>query len=340
MFAAKRDAHRVAMPVEALELDTAALHWQRALDEGEEALTAAARALPADELAQRRAGLKRERQDASVALMRLARAAGVRPEPWLAPVVLTHALLGLPAGVEACVFDLDGVLSDSGLLHAWAWARVFDEFLAQHAERAQWSFIRFDRETDYRAHLDGRPRLEGVHAFLASRGIRLPEGRADDPPDAATAQGLSRRKSETLARGLHERGVTAMPGARRYLEAVGHAGLGRAIVSASTSTDWMLELAGLSTLVDASIDADVIHEERLHSRPAPDLLVSACRHLGIRPDRSVAFTNSPAGVAAGHAAGIRTIGIGARTDQELLRGFGAERTASSVASLLAPVLRQ
>lgn len=326
------------LPRPSLELDTAALRWQRALDAAGAALTAEAGTLPVAELGRRHSALAQERVAAASALVGLARTAQVHPAPWLAPVPVTHELVGLHPEVEACIFDLDGVLSDSGILHAMAWAHVFDDFLQQHAQRAQWTFIRFDRDADYRAFLDGRPRLEGVKAFLASRGIRLPEGRPSDPVGAATAYGLARHKQEALAGRLHTRGVAALPGARRYLEATGHAGLARAVVSASASTDWMLELTGLSTLVETRVDAAAIHEEGLRSRPDPDLLLSACRRIGVRPGQAVSFTHSPSGVAAGRAAGVTVVGIGDPPDQQVLEGLGAHRVASSLASLLAPNL--
>jgi beta-phosphoglucomutase-like phosphatase (HAD superfamily) len=184
-------------------------------------------------------------------------------------------MLGLPAHTAACLFDLDGVLTDSAVLHARAWGEVFDEFLLRLAEQTGMHFLPFDRGADYRAFVDGRPRLEGVRVFLDSRGIRLPKERADD---------LARRKGEALARGLHERGVTALAGARRYLEAAGHAGLARAVVSASASTSPMLELAGLGTLLEEQVDAGDIRTERLRSRPAPDLLLVACRRLGAQAE--------------------------------------------------------
>ena len=222
----------------------------------------------------------------------------------------------------------------AALLHAQAWGEVFDEFLLRLSEKTGWHFIRFDRDGDYRAYLDGRSRLEGVDAFLGSRGIRLPEGRVDDPAGADTAHGLARRKGEVLARGLRLHGVTALDGARRYLEAAGHAGLKRAVISASASTLPMLELAGLATLVDEYVDADVIRTEGLRSRPAPDLLLVACRRLGVRPQDAVTFTHSAAGVAAGNAAGLAVIGVGEGPQGELLLGFGAERVVPLVSDLL------
>ncbi|MGZ8696993.1 MAG: HAD family hydrolase [Gaiellaceae bacterium] len=334
-----RDALDVAaQPPRPLELDTVSSRWQLALDAAELALIAAGRSLPPSELAQRRRKLVRERQQTAEMLARLAHVAGVRSVPWLSPVPVTTKMLGLPATVSACVFDLEGVLTDTALLHAWAWGEVFDEFLLRLSEKTGWHFIPFDRYADYRTYVDGRPRLEGVHAFLGSRGIRLPEGRLEDPAQADTACGLATRKGEALARGLRQRGVTALGGARRYLETVGHAGLKRAVVSASASTLPMLELAGLGTLVEERVDADVIRAEGLRSRPAPDLLLVACRRLGVRPQETITFTHSAAGVAAGHAAGLAAIGVGDEAQGELLLGFGAERVVASVSDLLDPRL--
>lgn len=322
-----------------LELDTLGSHWQHALDAAEGALRAAAPSLAPDELGRRQRELGKERRETARMLVRFAATAGIKPAPWLSQVPVTPRMLGLPSTVRACLFDLDGVLTDSGVLHAWAWGEVFDGLLLRLSERLGWHFIPFDRGDDYLTYLDGRPRLEGVHAFLGSRGIQLPEGRPDDPADADTAYGLARRKGDALERGLHRRGVTALPGARRYLEAAGHARLGRGVVSASASTLPMLDLAALDALVEERVDADVIHAERLRSRPAPDMLLVACSRLGVRPQDAVTFTNSAAGVAAGHAAGVGVIGIGDDERRELLGGYGAERLVPSLAALLDPVLK-
>jgi HAD superfamily hydrolase (TIGR01509 family) len=317
-----------------LELDTASSHWQLALDRAQRALSAAAGLLPAPELERRQRELARERQETAKVLRLLAGVTGVRPMPWLSSVPMTTEMLGLPATTRACLFDLDGVLTDSAVLHAWAWAEVFDEFLQRLSDKTGRHFIPFDPETDYRAYIDGRTRLEGIHAFLDSRGIRLPEGRVEDTSRADTAGGLAKRKGEVLSRGLRQQGVTALIGARRYLEAAAHAGLDRAVVSASTSTLPMLKLAGLATLIEIRVDAGDIRAEGLRSRPAPDLLLVACRRLRVRPEEAVTFTHSAAGVAAGHAAGLAVIGVGDEAQREVLHGFGAERVVSSLSVLL------
>jgi beta-phosphoglucomutase-like phosphatase (HAD superfamily) len=330
-------AHAAARP----EPGVLAARWQRALDATDRALLAAAadRSLTPAELSARRRDLARERQQSATDLAILARLTG-RPAPWLSAVPVTNRMLGLPVGVRACLFDLDGVLTDSGALHAWAWGEVFDDFLLRSTEKTGWHFIPFDRNADYRAFVDGASRLEAVHAFLGSRGIRIAEGRLDDEPSTDTAHGLAKRKGAMVARGLRQRGVTALEGARRYLEAAGHAGLGRAVVSASTSTQPMLQLAGLDALVEERVDAAIIRTEALRSRPAPDLPLAACRRLDIPPEAAVTFTQSAAGIAAGHSAGLLVVGVGEGENAELLSGFGAERVVPSLGALLDPRLRE
>ena len=201
------------------------MRWQLALDAADHALAAAHGPVHIADAEGRRRELVQERLGTAQLLTQLGRLTGVQPLPWLSSVPVTPKMLGLPDGVTACLYDLDGVLTDSGVLHAVAWAEVFDEFLLRLSETTGWHFIPFDRGSDYRDYIDGRARLEGVHSFLASRGIQLPEGRYGDPSNADTACGLARHKGEAMARGLHQRGVSAVPGARRYLEASGHAGL-------------------------------------------------------------------------------------------------------------------
>lgn len=288
---------------------------------------------PAD-LRQRRSALTQERQQTAAQLQRLARMAGVRPTPWLSPMPVNNRMLGLPATVSACLFDVEGVLTDSAVLHAWAWGEVFDDFLLRLSEKTGSHFIPFDRVAEYRTYVDGRSRLEGVHAFLGSRGIRVPEGRLDDSGHADTAWGLAKRKGRALARGLQQRGVTALPGSLRYLQAARRAGLKCAVVSASANTLPMLELSGLAPLVEERVDAAAVRSEGLRSRPAPDLLLFACSRLGVRPEKAVTLTHSPAGVAAGYAAGLAVIGVGDEAQAELLQGYGAECVVPCLSMLL------
>ena len=308
------------------ELDTAAEYWQWAFDAAARALEDCAWLLPGDEVAERRRALVLERQDLVTLLRQVARLRAIEPEPWIAPGVVTKRMLGLPPSIRACIFDLDGVLTDSGALHAAAWAEAFDPLLLRLSQRDGWQYIPFDQVTDYRTYLDGRLRLEGIHAFLASRGIRLPEGTPHDAAGTETAYGLAARKGELLLHDLGRHGVLASRGARRFLEAAGHARLGRAVVSASTNTLPMLKLAELAHLLDARVDAESMSSRHLHSRPAPDLLLAACGDLGVDPAEAVTLTSSGAGVVAGANAGLTVIGVaGDAHGQQVLTGLRCDR---------------
>ena len=320
-----------------VDLEVLSAHWQRALDAAGSALRAAGDSLPVTEVRDRQLALVRETERTAATLRELGH--GRQPAPWLSPTPVTNGMLGLPGTVRACLFDVEGVLTDSSRLHAWAWGQVFDDYLSRVAATTGWPFIPFDRAADYRAFVEGRSRLEGVYMFLRSRGIEVREGRPDDPPQAGTAHSLARRKGELLERRLHEQGVTALPGARRYLEAARRAGVRRAVVYESASTLPMLEQAGLASLIDARVDAAVISAEGLHSRPAPDLLLAACRELDVPVADTVTFTSSPAGVVAGRRAGMLTVGIGGATQSLILEGFGAEQIAPALSDLLDPRLK-
>ena len=337
-FAAQRPtvAERVALDGwldhQPVDLELLSAHWQRALDAAGGALRAAGDSLPVTEVRDRQLALVRETERTAATLRELGR--GRQPAPWLSPTPVTNGMLGLPRTVRACLFDVEGVLTDSSRLHAWAWGEVFDDYLSRVAERTGWQFVPFDRVSDYRTFVEGRPRLEGVHAFLGSRGIRVHEGRPDDRGDPDSAFGISERKGRLLELRLHEQGVTALPGARRYLEAARRAGLARAVVYESASTVEILERAGLASLIDARVDAAVIAEEGLHSRPAPDLVLAACRRLDVLPEDAVTFTNAGGGVVAARRAGTWTIGVGDAAQCEALQGFGAEQVVAALSTLL------
>ncbi len=318
------------VPPEHVSVQHLADLWQRALD-------AEQRAVDANRL-RRGPELQHERTQTAALLTALAHDTGARPAPWLSPVPVTVELLGLPHGTQACLVDLDGVLTDSGALHSAAWAEVFDNLLLHLSDKLGWHFIPFDRDTDYVEYIEGRPRLEGVHAFLESRGIRIPEGRWDEGTDANTACGVALRKGVALEHALHSRGVRARPGAHRFLDAAGRAGVERGVVSASASTEEILERARLDALVEERIDAGVRSATELHSRPAPDVLLFACNRLGVDPACAVAITEAPAGVAAGHTAGMHVIGVGAGDEAALLEGFGADRVVPDLRALLDPRL--
>jgi beta-phosphoglucomutase family hydrolase len=244
-------------------------------------------------------------------------------------------VLGLPDGVRTCLFDLDGVLTKTASVHAAAWKEMFDAYLRDRAARAGEAFVPFDAEADYGEYVDGKPRSDGVRSFLASRGIELPDGDADDPPSAETISGLGNRKNEIVLRRIREDGVEAYEGSVRYLEAARDAGLRRAVVSSSTNCRDVLVAAGIEEFFEARIDGVVAEREHLKGKPAPDTFLAAARALDATPDEAAVFEDALAGVAAGRAGKFGcVVGVDRVGHAEGLREHGATVVVRDLAELL------
>jgi HAD superfamily hydrolase (TIGR01509 family) len=312
--------------------------WRAAFDAADAALRAAKRVLPPDELRELSQRLASERESTAQLLRAYARdyARDVpAPSVQLLPPREAQRLLGLPPEVTACVFNLDGVLIGSAAIHAEAWTKTFDRFLSSRSERAHAEFAPFDPRRDYPSHLHGKPRLDGVRDFLASRGISLPEGDAGDEPGAETVNGLADEKNDVLGRLLAERELSAYDGAREYLEVAHDAHMRCGVVSASAHTDAILLRAGLSHLVDARVDGTTIVTHDLRSRPAPDILLAACHELAVQPRQTAVFETTPAGIEAARAAGADlVIGVGRGDSTRKLREAGADLVVSGLEELL------
>jgi beta-phosphoglucomutase family hydrolase len=244
-------------------------------------------------------------------------------------------VLGLPDPIRACLFDLDGVLTQTAKVHAAAWKQMFDDYLKRRAERTGEPFRPFDDEHDYDEYVDGRPRYDGVRAFLTSRGIELPEGEADDPPSAETIHGLGNRKNEIVLRMIHEHGVEPYQGSVRYARAVGEAGLRRAVVSSSTNAHDVLRAAGIADLFDTVIDGVVAEREHLNGKPAPDTFLAGARALKVEPAAATVFEDALAGVQAGRDGGFGfVVGVDRVGQADALRAHGADVVVSDLAELL------
>jgi beta-phosphoglucomutase family hydrolase len=244
-------------------------------------------------------------------------------------------VLGLPDGVRACLFDLDGVLTDTARIHAAAWKEMFDGYLRERARRLGEPFVEFDAVVDYDRYVDGKPRADGTRAFLESRHIELPEGTPDDPPDAETVQGLGKRKNEIVLRMIRQSGVEAYEGSVRYVKAVRDAGLGRAVVSSSTNCHDVLIAAGIDDLFDARIDGLVAEREHLKGKPAPDTFLAGARALNVAPGEAAVFEDALAGVAAGRAGQFGfVVGVDRVGQADELRANGADVVVTDLAELL------
>jgi len=241
-------------------------------------------------------------------------------------------MLGLPDATRACLFDLDGVLTQTAKVHAAAWKQMFDEYLKK---RDGGDFQPFDDVHDYDEYVDGRPRYDGVRAFLESRGIPLPEGEADDPPSAETIHGLGNRKNEIVLRMIREQGVEPYEGSVRYVRAVRDAGLRRAVVSSSANAHDVLQAAGIADLFDTVIDGNVADREHLSGKPAPDTFLAGARALEVEPTAAVVFEDALAGVQAGHDGGFGfVVGVNRTGQADALREHGASVVVDDLADLL------
>jgi beta-phosphoglucomutase family hydrolase len=210
-------------------------------------------------------------------------------------------MLGLPDGTLACLFDLDGVVTKTALVHAAAWKQMFDAFLREHAAETGTEFVPFDPVREYDRYVDGRPRLDGTRTFLQSRGIELPEGDPSDPPTAHTIYGLSNRKNALVLEMIDKMGVEVYDGSVRYIRRVREAGLRTAVVSSSANTVQVLNVAGIADLFDTRIDGVIAKERGLAGKPAPDTFLAAAQDLGVPPARAAVFEDALAGVEAGRA---------------------------------------
>ena len=327
----------------ALDLEQLSAHWRLALNTAQDAVQAAGLYLPSSEQHARRAELTAERADTARLLDALATEEHVHLVHRLNMPRPSRRMLGLSDDVDACVFELEGVLTGAASIHAAAWAEAFEGLLLARAERTGerlGPYAPFNPRTDYVAFMHGRPRVEGVRAFLASRGIRLPEGLPDDPPTAETVHGLAQRKNLALLRRLASEGVQAHVGARGYLEALREAGLHAAVVSASAHTSAILARAGFESLVDVRIDGKTIASEHLRPWPAPDVLLAACDELQVEPRHAAAFETLAAGVAAGRNAGFReVVAVERHGGSETMRRHGADVVVRDLNELLDPALR-
>jgi beta-phosphoglucomutase family hydrolase len=242
---------------------------------------------------------------------------------------------GLPRAIVACLFDLDGVLTETARLHVEAWQRTFDGFLRDRAGHAGGRFRPFDPVTDYEAYVDGKPRSDGVRDFLASRAIRLPEGQPRDGASLATVRGLGNRKNRLFRRLLRERGVETYPGSLRYLRQVRASGLRTAVVSASANCRTVLQAAGIEELFEARIDGRTLSRRHLHGKPAPDSYLAAAAALDVRPANAAVFEDAPSGITAGRAGGFGfLVGLDRRGEGRELRLAGADVVVTDLSGLL------
>ena len=229
--------------------------------------------------------------------------------------------LGLPQTIRACLFDLDGVITQTAKVHARAWKQVFDEFLQTRGQPA------FDPMHDYDDYVDGKPRTDGVRSFLESRHITVPDEAVED---------MAERKDRLFLDLIHRHGVQTYDGTVRYVHSARAAGLKVAVVSSSKHTTDVLRAAKLDGLFDGQVDGNVAEREHLRGKPAPDTYLKAAEMLDATAPKSAVYEDALAGVEAGRAGGFGlVIGIDRVGQAEALRRHGADIVVNNLAELMA-----
>ncbi len=235
--------------------------------------------------------------------------------------------------IEAWLFDLDGVLTDTARVHAAAWKIAFDAVLSNHAD-PDGTYRAFDQVDDYERYVDGKPRHDGVRDFLVSRGLRLAEGSPSDTPDRETVWGVGNRKNALVLESLAGH-VTVFPGSVELVKRLRAAGRRTAVVSASENCSAVLEAGHIADLFDVTVDGRVAHQEHLRGKPAPDTFLHAASLLGVDPARGAVVEDAPAGVSAGHAGRFGlVIGVARRASPAALTEAGADVVVGDLEDLL------
>jgi beta-phosphoglucomutase family hydrolase len=244
-------------------------------------------------------------------------------------------VLGLPDQITACLFDMDGVITQTAKVHDAAWKEMFDEFLQDWSKEHNEKFVPFDPVRDYDEYVDGKPRLQGTASFLESRGIKLPEGEESDKPGTQTLYGLGNKKNELFTVVLNRDGVQAYEGSVRYVNAARAAGLRTAIVSSSANTQAVLKAAGVEGLFEVRVDHQVAEEHKLQGKPAPDTFLEAAKLLGVPAASAVVYEDALAGVAAGKAGHFGfVVGVDRVGQADQLHAHGADVVVKDLAELL------
>lgn len=230
--------------------------------------------------------------------------------------------------VDAVLFDLDGVITPTAEVHMHAWAEMFAPFL-ESRRAAPYT------HQDYFAHVDGKPRYEGVAALLASRDIELPGGDPGDPPDAETVCGLGNRKNLLFGEVLARDGVEAFPGSVDLLDALDERGTRMAVVSSSANAPDVLRAAGLLERFETVVDGAVAKEKGLPGKPRPDTYEYAADLLGVPHERAVVVEDALSGVQAGSAGGFAcVVGVDRGAGVQTLLDHGADVVVADLAELV------
>ncbi|MFP4555062.1 MAG: HAD family hydrolase, partial [Actinomycetota bacterium] len=236
--------------------------------------------------------------------------------------------------MDAVVFDMDGVITDTARSHARSWAKMFNEYLAARSERTEETLRPFT-EGDYLEFVDGKPRFDGVRSFLQSRDIELPEGTPDDPPEWETVCGLGNRKNAFFLETLREGGADAYSSTVQLVEELKRRGVAVALITSSRNADEVLEAAGVAGLFAVKVDGNDSAKLGLAGKPEPDIFLEAARRLGVSPERAVVVEDATSGVEAGRRGGFGlVVGVDRSGQAEQLAASGADIVVSDLGELM------
>jgi len=236
---------------------------------------------------------------------------------------------------DAVLLDLDGVITDTANLHAACWKQMFDEYLQKRAAERGEPFRPFELPTDYLLYVDGKPRFDGVRDFLTSRGIQLPEGSQNDPPQAETVGGLGNRKNELVNNVIEEVGVEPYEGTVKLIHQLRHQGFKIAVVTSSQNCEAVLKAAKLDAFFEVRVDGNTIHAQHLAGKPAADTFLTAAHALGVDPTRAVVVEDAISGVEAGRNGNFGlVIGVARKGNAEELRHHGAHLVVNDLGELV------
>ena len=236
---------------------------------------------------------------------------------------------------DAVLFDLDGVLTATVKVHAASWKQMFDEFLAARAAATGEPFQPFDIDVDYKQHVDGKPRFDGVRDFLHSRGIKLAEGQLEDPPARDTVYGLGHRKNLLVNEILDRDGVEVYEGSVTLVRQLLADGIKTAVVTSSRNGEAVLAAAGIADLFELRVDGIVAARDNLRGKPAPDTFLAAARLLGVAPARAVVVEDAISGVQAGRAGDFGlVIGVARENNADALAENGAHVVVADLNELV------
>ncbi len=226
---------------------------------------------------------------------------------------------------DAVVFDLDGVVTQTSLVHAAAWKTLFDSYLKTRSGHEGRDFRPFNATSDYRLHVDGKPRYDGVRDFLASRGIELPWGSPSDPPEYETVCGLGNRKNIFFNAEVSEHGVKVYDSTVKLLHDLRAAGFKTGLISSSKNTEMVIAVTKLGEFFEVRVDGLLAEKLGLPGKPDPTVYLEATLRLGVTPERTVVVEDALSGVEAGRRGGFGlVIGVDRLGQaQELLR-YGAD----------------